>query len=371
MSDAPGVGEDDQLESVYLQRLIAILTEYGIPLAYAKDRAGIDTGLHLFATDDGTGTRHASQVRVWFQAKGKRADKLSGAEYETLPSVPVRERVGYVRYWYAHPEPVYLVVYIEAADTFIAEDVRDIVDRQWPDGRFYQDTDGQDSVTLQVQRSAMLSTERLKQMLTHRSMRIDGPAFRGRPLGHRFDPIRSTINPTSPDLFGRLTTALLEAHNFRQDRHPTEVSSHLLFVRGRLYDTLSWQSPMFAEYGVGPDDDFRVEPHVEVMHGDVAFIIDRLPDRVDLSTEDNASLLRLLDVAREDGASAAVMTNSSELGKHSGAWRALLRQGAPDLNPRGGPLLGLESLTSLMLVTTLVYLDVAPEVSWAHVNYQY
>jgi hypothetical protein len=47
--------------------------------------------------------------------------------------------VNHLRFWYAAPEPVYLVVYVESVDLFIAEDVRDIVDRQWPRGSFYRD----------------------------------------------------------------------------------------------------------------------------------------------------------------------------------------------------------------------------------------
>jgi len=30
---------------------------------------------------------------------------------------------------------------------------------------------------------------------------------------------------------------------------------------------LEWQSPAFAEYGFGANDDFRVEPDVESIHG--------------------------------------------------------------------------------------------------------
>lgn len=32
--------------------------------------------------------------------------------------------------WYSAPESTYLVEYVEATDAFLAEDVRDIVDRQ-------------------------------------------------------------------------------------------------------------------------------------------------------------------------------------------------------------------------------------------------
>ncbi len=33
--------------------------------------------------------------------------------------------------------------------------------------------------------------------------------------------------------------------------------------------------------------------------------------------------------------------------------------------------LGLEAVSSLLLVATLVYLDFAPQIAWEHVNYLY
>lgn len=34
-------------------------------------------------------------------------------------------------FWYTAPEATYLAVYVEDLDVFLAEDVRDVVDRQW------------------------------------------------------------------------------------------------------------------------------------------------------------------------------------------------------------------------------------------------
>jgi hypothetical protein len=43
----------------------------------------------------------------------------------------------------------------------------------------------------------------------------------------------------------------------------------------------------------------------------------------------------------------------------------------PDgVRPRFRLHLGLEAISSLLLVTTLVYLDFAPELAWRYVNYR-
>lgn len=54
------------------------------------------------------------------------ADDLARAGHVALSI-----RLDDLRFWYAAPEATYVVVYVEAVDAFLAEDVRDIVDRQW------------------------------------------------------------------------------------------------------------------------------------------------------------------------------------------------------------------------------------------------
>ena len=108
-----------------MAKLKALLAPHGLVLDYDRDRAAIDTGLHLFL--EGNGARQASQVRVWFQAKGKMAGTLPLEDYRATQTVAVKVKVDHLRFWVAAPEPVYLVVYVESGDEFIAEDVRDIV----------------------------------------------------------------------------------------------------------------------------------------------------------------------------------------------------------------------------------------------------
>jgi hypothetical protein len=362
----PGAGESDVFEAAYMAKLKALLAPHGVILTYDRDRAAIDTGLHLFL--EGDRARQASQVRVWFQAKGKMAATLRPETYRAAQTVTVKVKVDHLRFWAAAPDPVYLVVYVASADEFIAEDVRDIVERQWPRGVFYSEVPAsQGEVTLGVATTAKLDGARVAAMLRHRSMRIDGPAFRGRPLGHRFDPIRSQIAVPPPATFDRLVERLLAAHDFR-DTETTAVSPDLTIIRGRLYETLSWQSPAFAQYGYDPADDFRVEPSYETLHGDVVLIIDRSCGRSALSRAELAAITKLTAPPSAE-TSLAVIFNSPDLSGTGGIWRRTLRDlGCQDTYAQVRQI-GLEAITFLVLVTTLVYLDLAPEIAWDHVSY--
>ncbi|MEU8180142.1 DUF4365 domain-containing protein [Micromonospora sp. NPDC049044] len=352
-----------------MAELKALLTRHGLVLNYQHDRAAIDTGLHLFL--EGEGARKASQVRVWFQAKGRRAGTLPLAAYQAAHTVDVKVKVDHLRFWVAAPEPVYLVVYVESAADFIAEDVRDIVERQWPRGDFYSAIPvGQGEVTLRVARSMKLDEARIVAMLRHRSMRIDGPAFRGRPLGHRYDPIRSQIAPPPPATFEQLVERLLAAHDFR-GLEVIDIAPDLKAIRGRLYETLSWQSPAFAEYGYGPDDDFRIEPSYETLHGEVVIIIDRAIGRKRLDDAERTATVELIDRCRAPGANLAVIFNGCDLSGTGGLWRSTLRDSGTHGSYAQVRQAGVEAITFLLLVTTLVYLDFAPEISWDHINFLY
>lgn len=256
----PKLADDDAFESEYMAELNALLAKGGIVIGYTKDRLAIDTGVHLFSP--AAGTRIATQSRVWFQAKGKRATTLSAADLTEMTEIPVTVDVDHLRFWYGAPEATYLVVYLEATGEFIAEDVRDIVNRQWDEGAtFYRDVpETQKTVVVRVARQALLDQTRLGDLLKHRSMRIDGPSFRGRALGHSFDPLRSRLKVCPPDLFACVVASVLQAHHFRPAATRT-LSEDLTITLGVLHDTLIWQSPAFSEYGFDGPGAFRIEGH--------------------------------------------------------------------------------------------------------------
>ena len=134
-----GMGEHDELENRYLPRFETMLSESGVVVEYRRDRAGIDTGLHLFAREEKTTkNKHdkrpywrALAGRVWFQLKGVHASTMSADEFHEAKHVTVKVGVEHLKFWFAAPEPVYLVVYVEAVDTFVGVDVRELVEREW------------------------------------------------------------------------------------------------------------------------------------------------------------------------------------------------------------------------------------------------
>lgn len=129
LAGCPRSAKTDVFEQSYRSRLEALLAPCGLIIDYKLDRAALDLDLHLY-TPATTASRDVSDVRVWFQAKGIRTATLSVADFARLSEIPVSGLpVDHVRYWYAAPEPVYLAVYVEAVNRFLAEDIRDIVDR--------------------------------------------------------------------------------------------------------------------------------------------------------------------------------------------------------------------------------------------------
>lgn len=363
----PIQGGHDRFEQTYMAQLKSLLNCGGIPVDYAQDRAAVDTGLHLFV-EGPNDSYSASQTRVWFQAKGKRITTLSAERFDADSWVHVSVETEHLRFWYGAPEPVYLVIFVESKGIFIAEDVRAIIHRMWPDGDFYKSTENQRTVTVHLDKSEVLDTARLTAMLTHRSMRIDGPAFQGRPLGHRFDPLRSELAFDSRKLWDRVVTRLLDEHRFRRTTPEVSITDDLKVMEGRYFDTMVWQSPAFAEFGHRTDDDFRDDPAVESVHGRIRLIIDSQEQRKDLSTLERT---RLLAALKASGVPVVLFFFGKDLSGMGGTWRQFFREEVPpECSPRVY-MLGTEAVSNLVLTATLVYLDLAPELSFRTVTYRY
>jgi hypothetical protein len=367
----PTQGTHDRFELDYMARLKALLSTGGVPVAYDQDRAAIDTGLHLFVEGPGDDWS-ASQVRVWFQVKGKRAATLPDADFLKLESVAVSVSVDHLRFWYAAPEPVYLTVFIESSGVFLAEDVRTLVHRTWPDQDFYPATQDQQTATVHVDTRAVLDEARIQAMLSHRSMRIDGATFQGRPLGHRLDPLRCELSFDDPLLWERTVHRILDEHRFRQTEPATDIGPDLTVLLGRFYDTMLWQSSAFAEFGYGPDDDgFREDPAVESVQGPAAVLIDRRADRTDLSPGDRDDRDDLRDVLTGTDGTVVLLFRGKDLSGTGGTWRSFFRDQPSDAHLLDAvSMLGTEALTCLVLTATLVYLDLAPELSFRTLQYR-
>src|SRR3954468_8314073 len=205
----PLVGEQDRFEQIYTSQLKGLLAPHGQFVGYDSDPAALDLGLHLYEPSPTESNRELGQVRVWFQLKAIRASTIGVSELTEAEDVPVGGlRVEHLLYWFAHPEPVYLAVYVEALDRFLVHDVRNLVERSGGLRRLADLPGDQQTTTLRVPLSATLE-DALRRMPRHRSLRLDGPEFRGRPLGHNLDPLRSELDPLAPNDFEELVLRLL------------------------------------------------------------------------------------------------------------------------------------------------------------------
>jgi hypothetical protein len=102
-----------------------------------------------------------------------------------------------------------------------------VVYRQWGEDFLAPETfpEHQQEVTVKLLKDAYITPKRLTLMRQHQSMRIDGPFFRGRPLGHRLDPLRCHLNKVEPSIFVPLVERLLAVHDYRvsETLNPTEL----------------------------------------------------------------------------------------------------------------------------------------------------
>lgn len=362
----PIVGAQDRFEQRYTNRLKHLLSEHGQFVHYESDRAALDLGLHLYDANEGVGV--LGQIRVWFQIKGITKSRLGAEQLLKADTVAVTGlSTHHIGYWFAHPEPVYLVVFVDALDAFLAADIRDLVEPRggvrWLDELKRSD---QKTATLHVPLTANLS-DALAHMPRHRSMRVDGPPFRGRPLGHRLDPMRCELDPLAPPDFEELATRLLAAHEFVPARElDPGVFGDVGTVRavmGRLYLTYEWRSPLFTEFGFDEDSDFRIESQPFFAHGDVLVVVH---SDVAAAPRSSDALSGLVAELRDEGVEQAlVMFNGSEGAQPIlfGGWRVALQ---PLVNvPQG-----VGSIAFNLLTTTNVYFEFLDRVSWRTLNYR-
>lgn len=357
----PRIGDDDQFEQNYMAKLRLYLTEVGVLVEYPLDRAAIDVGVHLWV--DSEGQDEVVGARIWFQAKGFHSttiptDVYEAAEAITTPPLPIDQ----VSYWYSAPEPVYLVLFVESVDTFLAVDVRDLVDRR---GGLKNIADAdQKTVSFRIPKTETL-TAALKAMPRHRSMRIDGPAWRGRPLGHGFDPLRSALAPMAPGMFADLVSGILSAHDFRQIERKRSIRELLsedkpTVFAGRMHLTYEWILPMTTEFGMDEGSDFRIEGEPFNVQGDVLVIVDPIGSASPKSLGVHVSKL-----CRESSINRVlVFANTQFTPAQFGGWFAGLRDSDLICYPQD-----LGSFTFNVLTTTNVFLDYHDRLELALVNY--
>lgn len=362
----PTIGVPDQFEQEYETKFKALLASRGLFIKYEKDRAGIDLGLHLFRpTAKRTPTR-PSLTKVWFQLKGHTEEAFPADRLAKMPFVPCPGlEVEAVRFWLASPEVVYLVVYLEAANEFIGEDVRDIVARQAPEALADLNLLGQGhrTMTLHVDRRAVLDEAAFDRMLSHGAIRIDGPQWRGRPLGHNLDPLRCEIHQLATTDYLKLVGRLLDAHGYDVvETFPLPRSVEgVLLSQGRMHSTYEWTHPLFTEFGFGEGETLRIESDPFYVQGPCAVLIDaRQEGDADLSDHVHAICERLHAGGEVKQLLAFInrATDPKEFGNLRRAAKPL------DCMPQD-----LGSLTFNLLTATSIYLEFREKISLKEINY--
>lgn len=359
---------EEEFEDAYTSAFEARFRRRGLRLGYKRDRAARDVGFHLTAP----GSLELSDVRVWFQLKGVHEETLGRAELDRMDSVSIGLDVDDVKKWYAAPEAVYLVVYLEALDEFVGEDIRDLVDARFADhkGSFSSKMEGlsQKTLTLQVPTGAIIDEERVTSMLRHKSMRIDGPSWRGRPLGHRFDPLRCELGYLEPAVFVALVEALLTAHDFRVERW-VDTATLLQGVRdgideaymcvGTMYSTYQWPFSLGVEFGVSPGSDFREEGQMLSLQGKAAILVHT---RFGTHATPAPGAVELLDLVRSEGVKEILVIGNAPEALLMSSYKGLL--GDLCRVPQG-----TASLAYSVLTAPLVFMDFQDRLRWKFVNY--
>jgi hypothetical protein len=366
----PVVGDQDVFEGIYTEKFRALACAHGEFVRYERDKgAAIDLGVHL--TEPDRRGRRFSRSRVWFQLKGVMASTLSHEEYTQAPTIGLPVKLHQLRFWFASPEPIYLVVYVESADIFLIEDVQEIVYRQWGEALLAENAfpDDQKEVTVRLSKDAVLMPSTWESMRRHRSMRIDGPLFRGRPLGHRLDPLRCWLNRLEPVGFCELVARLLDVHGYSviEELDPALLfpksdiaDQYAVLTRGRLYYTLEWVPQLTTEVGLGPDDDFRVEGTPLHAQGSCAVFVHGNPR----SHPNRTALAEFARHLAKRGIRQLLVFANLHDYSYFGAFFSAVRDTGLACTPQLLPEIAYN-----LLIATVVYLEFRHVVSWKTVNY--
>lgn len=385
----PRIGKHDEFEGIYKEKFRSLARPYGEFVEYERDRAAIDVGLHLTEVADDkvrekfkNVSKTVTHTRVWFQLKGLHESTLSLEEFNESSDVPLSLELNQLRFWYASPEAVYLAVYVECADVFLVEDIRDVIDRHWGESIFSAETfrEGQETATVRVLKSAQLDDDLWYRMLGHRSMRIDGPSWRGRLLGHRLDPLRSSLNQMDPAAFEQLVNRLLSVHRYELTDHldPARLfpeydlrGDKATLSYGTLYYTYEFVLQMTTEFGYDHvsiegviEDDYRIEGDIISAQGPCAVLIHS--DKVSYPDMDAVKALAQELVDTKGIRRLLVFTNDKPEPAYFGSFFGAVHDTGLRCEPQF-----LGDLAFNVLVAITVYLEFRDRLSWEHVSYLY
>lgn len=278
----------DENELVYTDKFLAAAHRHGVSIRYTTDRAALDLGLHLTIPLNDR-LKAVTGSRVWFQFKGIDADKngISKEKFDKISEIPQSVKIEHLRQWCRYAEPVYLTVYLRALDKFFAIDIQEYAEARWRGGVFkdapFTDEKGkvQEWVTVYIPKSAEVNEDFWRRLGAHRSMRIDGASFQGRPLAHGHDAQTRVPRIMEPVLFEDIVGELLPAHRYRllgtgdaYKIYPGGLAAGdvVSISIGKVYDPYQYEPYMTRD--LLPDaDGYREDGQTHKIQGDCAVVI--------------------------------------------------------------------------------------------------
>jgi Domain of unknown function (DUF4365) len=273
---------NNSFERRYKKEFERLAAEHGLATRYEEDLAALDGGVHLTTKAAQGNGETVSDIRVWYQLKGKMSSTLSLHEFEDSQYVVLNLQIDHLRQWYRSPEPVYLVVYIECVGIFLAEDVRTLVDRVWGDRLLNPSTfkPGQGSVSVRVSKNAVVDEAFWQRLQNHMGVRIDGRSYKGNPLIHNRD-LTDTLRIMDPYVYTELVQMLLSEHDYRIEGAldgmallpaGVETGDSISLTYGKLFNLYEW-IPYLARELIEDENGFRAEGRAERVQGPCAVLI--------------------------------------------------------------------------------------------------
>lgn len=274
-----------RFERIYRKKFEDIAAEYGIGIVYEEDRAALDFGLHLTIPD--VTFEGVTGTRVWFQFKGQNSKTLPREKFEAKDDISQQVEIEHLRQWYRYAEPVYLVVYVESVDKFFAIDIKHVIDELWGDSVFKAETfkndkgKTQERVTIKIPKTAEINDAFWQGLGAHRSMRTDGPSYKGNPLPHPYDFKTRIPQIMEPGLFTELVESLLKAHGYKVkgthdalQLYPQSATAGdvATLTTGIMYDPYE-VVPYLTSQLVPDEDGFRAEGQTFKIQGPCAVLI--------------------------------------------------------------------------------------------------
>ena len=124
------VGRADEFEHRYMEKFRNFAAQFGHFVAYERDVATRDIGLHLTEALQSGGAKLTTCL-CWFQMKGIMADTLPEEEAKVAETFRYRMKVEHLKFWFLQPMPTYLALYIESLDRFLILNLQKYVDMTW------------------------------------------------------------------------------------------------------------------------------------------------------------------------------------------------------------------------------------------------